>query len=181
MEIICPKCNSDNAKKLSLIYKENTIHTTSNIKTTTKGSISPSLFQLRFSDTDETERSTRSRSSSQVSETSVAAIAKDAAPPKKADPMIVVIVKTILVFLVLFIILLTVSGALSSYNSNLLIGFLSLAFSWVGLLGVPWISYLYFKEKIKYRRLYPKLYRKWDNSFMCQRCETIYEIADVGE
>ncbi|MBW4676087.1 MAG: hypothetical protein KME52_19305 [Desmonostoc geniculatum HA4340-LM1] len=143
MPILCSKCQSDNIRKLSLIYQENVIHTTSTIR----GSIG-SKSTAAYKD-----------------ETSTTSIGKTASPPQKPEFIPIIIVKAIAIEWVIFMILSSI------FQASFLAG-LSL------LIGLPLYLFWTLQKNIKYSRIYPKLYQKWENSFMCQRCGTIFEIIE---
>jgi hypothetical protein len=143
MQIICPKCQSDNSRRLSLIYMENVSNTTSSIS----GSVG-SKFAAFYKD-----------------ETSTTSLGKATSPPSKPKFIPLLILKAIAIEWVILMILTSI------FHASFLAG-LTL------LIGLPLYLFWALRKNIQYNRLYPKLYRKWSNSFMCQRCGTIFEVID---
>lgn len=139
MTIICPQCQSNNSRKLSLIYQENLIHTTG----ITRGSVG-----LKSSAT-------------YTNETHTTSLGKAVAPPLKPKSNIILIIKIILIAWLSIVIL------------TLIKAFLLLQF----LLFIVLPLYLFrkFRKNLLYSQQYPKLYKKWETSFMCQRCGLIFE------
>lgn len=75
MQIICPKCKSDNCRKLSLIHQENVIHSTGIIRGSI-GSKSTAAYK---------------------NETKTTSLGKTVAPPGKPKSNIILILKTIFI------------------------------------------------------------------------------------
>ncbi|MBD2628942.1 hypothetical protein [Trichormus variabilis] len=139
MLIICPKCQSDNSRKLSLIYQENVTHSTSTVRGSI-GSKSAAAYK---------------------NETNATSLGKIAAPPEKPKSNIILIFKTIFITWI-GIIVFTIFKALVLIELLIFLVF-------------PIYLFWALRKNILYSRKYPKLYKKWDNSFMCQRCGTIFE------
>lgn len=143
MKIICPKCQSGNARKLSLIYQENVFNT----KSRTTHRINGSLFHSAVS---------------HRSGTSVSLLGKSVAPPMAPSRMHGIPKIIVLWFLV----------SLFAPLRNLLapVSYLLLLFL---------LIYLIVKQVRKNRQyfnIYPQLKRQYDNSYLCQRCGTVFEV-----
>lgn len=143
MLIICPKCQSDNSRKLSLIYQENVTHSTSTVRGS-MGSKSAVAYK---------------------NETNTTSLGKIAAPPEKPKSNIILILKVVLITWIGII----VCGI---FNALVLIELLV-------FIVFPLYLFLALRKNILYSRKYIKLYKKWDNSFMCQRCGTIFESIET--
>jgi hypothetical protein len=139
MLIICPKCQSNNSRKLSLIYQENVTHSTSTVRGSI-GSKSAAAYK---------------------NQTNTTSLGKIAAPPEKPKSNIILIFKTIFITWI-GIIVFTIFKALVLIELLIFLVF-------------PIYLFWALRKNILYSRKYPKLYKKWDNSFMCQRCGTIFE------
>lgn len=153
MDIVCPKCRSDNASKLSLIYKQSVV----NVER--KGRSSGFSFGgkgLRFNVGTTNERGTNT-----------ALLASSVAPPQQPSH-----IHGIGRILAMWFIGAFICALFLSSMPQWLIGVLTLSF-YIGL-GVH--IFWQIRDNWRYRLIYPQLYQKWDNSFMCQRCETIFEL-----
>lgn len=139
MLLICPKCQSDNSRKLSLIYQENVTHSTSTVRGSI-GSKSAAAYK---------------------NETNTTSLGKIAAPPEKPKSNIFLILKIIFITWISIIVL-------NIFKALFMIELLMFVF-------FPIYLFWAVRKNILYSRKYPRLYKKWDNSFMCQRCGTIFE------
>lgn len=162
----CPKCNSTEVQKLSIVYKSGL----SKIKTTTFGINIGALFNpcaiftgilaaiglYRTSGTQQTE------------------LSKMVSPPVKKTLWVTVIIFAYTLLELIRCIkaeIFTAHNTLDYFNTRMGLGgiILYLLVLFISSKYFLWASH-YNKEEL------PKLYAEWDNKFICNRCENMFTL-----
>jgi len=156
MELRCPKCNSNDLKKVSLAYEEGLFRTegSTRLRAAVVGAGGPDLIVGRAT----------TRASHQ------SALSKRLKPPTKWS-YVKVIAWSVLLFLsggwVVFYIN-TITKNASSVGSPALA-----AYGVIAAVTFAFIAALLLRHNVS---VYPKRLAEWDRSFICQRCGAINKI-----
>lgn len=131
MQIICPKCKSNDAQLLSIIYDANI-------------SYSHTTFEGKSSTSE-----------------NITTLGMKVAPPSPPHSNILIIIRTILLWLLII-------TTLNALGQDLLLRLFFYFF-------VPIYLFFRLRANARYKRKYRKLLKTWNNSFMCQHCGTRFE------